>query len=276
MKAKGWKLGVFLIVLVIAPFVLMELGQLRHPYDVDTVLRYLTPSWSYPFGTDALGRDMLGRTLYAAGLSLKVVVQSVGLSFILALILGGIAGYAYGRWPDRLISWIISLLYTVPFILIVLAVFAVITPGIERAYLVIGCIGWAAPARLVRAEVMRLRKSLFILAERAFGFSESQILVRTVLPLSFLPALLSLLYFIPELIGIEVGLSFFGLGAQPPTPSLGGLIYEGLSEVYTGWWVTMIPATLLLLLMTGLYIVSSSLQADTYSVGGYGRKRTTT
>jgi peptide/nickel transport system permease protein len=202
---------------------------------------------------------MMARTLYAAGLSLKVVVQSVALSFLLALVLGGIAGYAYGHWPDHAISWIISLLYTVPFILIVVAVFAVVEPGIERAYIVIGCIGWASPARLVRAEVMQLRSSQFILAEKAYGYSEPRILLRTIIPRSFLPALLSLLYYIPELIGIEVGLSFFGLGAQPPTPSLGRLIYDGLSEIYIGWWLTMIPATFLLILLSAIYQATQKL-----------------
>jgi ABC-type dipeptide/oligopeptide/nickel transport system permease subunit len=253
MKVRYWQLGGFLAALFVAPFLLMALGQYRHPYDVNTVVRYLAPSWNYPFGTDALGRDMLARTLYATGLSLQVVTQSVAVSFVLALLLGGISGYAAGMWPDHLISWVISLLYTIPFFLIVMAVFAVLAPGIEGAYLVIGCIGWAAPARLVRAEVIRLRGSPFILAERTFGYPEWRILFRTVLPLSFLPAFLSLLYFVPELIGVEVGLSFFGLGAQPPTPSLGRLIYDGLSDFYTGWHLTFIPATMLLILMGILY-----------------------
>ena len=119
------------------------------------------------------------------------------------------------------VRWIIALLFTVPFILIVVAVFAVIEPGITRAYIAIGCIGWAAPARIVRTEVMRVRSSQFVLAERAAGFSRTRILLRSVLPVCALPGLVSLLYFTPELIGIEVGLSFFGLGAAPPTPTLG-------------------------------------------------------
>lgn len=259
MLQNSWKIFLFLAILGLLPLLLMGVGAEMDPYVIKTVYRYTSPSWGHPFGTDALGRDMLARTLYATGLSLKVVIQSVAVSFFLAICLGGIAGYTHNRWPDHAISWIISLLYTIPFILIVVAVFAVIEPGIERAYIVIGFIGWAAPARLVRAEVMQLRSSPFILAEKAFGFSNAQILRRSILPLSFLPAMLSLLYFIPELIGIEVGLSFFGLGAQPPVPSLGRLIYDGLSEIYTGWWMTVIPATVLLLLMSVIYQVTQRL-----------------
>jgi len=231
----------------------MFIGMEYDPYTINTNNVYTSPNWQYIFGTDALGRNMFARVFYAAGLSLKVVFQSIMLSFVISVILGGVAGYTHERWPDKFISWIVALLYTIPFILIVVAVFAVIAPGIERAYIVIGCIGWAGPARLIRTEVIQWRASPFVVAERAFGFSEVYILFRSILPLSFLPALLSLLYYIPELISVEVGLSFFGLGTQPPTPSLGRLIYEGLSEFYTGWWLTFIPALFLLLLTYGLY-----------------------
>lgn len=253
MLRRNWKLLLFLFALVIVPHMMMASGEAHDPYAIQTSRSYLAPSREHWFGTDSLGRDMLARTLYAAGLSLKVVVQSVAVSFLLSLSLGSIAGFTSGRWPDHIITWLISLLYTVPFILIVVAVFTVIEPGIERAYIIIGCVGWAAPARLVRAEVMQVRASPFILAEKAFGFAETRILFRSILPLSFIPALFSLLYYVPELIGIEVGLSFFGLGAQPPTPSLGRLIYDGLSEVFTAWWLTFVPAAVLLIIMSGIY-----------------------
>ena len=229
-----------------APFVLMAAGEARDPFLVDTARGYLPPGVDQPFGTDALGRDLLARTLYAAGLSLWVVAQSVGISLVLALVLGGLAGYTAGRLTDRAIGWIISLVYTVPFILIVVAVLAVIEPGMERAYLVIGCIGWAAPARLVRAAVIEVRGARYVLAQRAFGFSATDIFRSTLLPRSLLPAVLSLAYFVPELIGIEVGLSFFGLGAPPPTPTLGRLIYDGLSEFQAAWWLSLAPAGVLL------------------------------
>lgn len=261
MLRRNWLILLFIASLYLTPHLLTALGDRSGPFVIDTGSRYLAPGHGHPFGTDALGRDMFARSVYAAGLSLKVVVHSVTLSFLLAVLLGGLAGYARGRWPDVIISWVISLLYTVPFILLVIAAFAFLDPGMERAYIIIGCIGWAAPARLVRAEVMRLRAAPFILAERAFGFSEWQVLYRSVLPACLPPALLSLFYYIPELIGIEVGLSFFGLGAQPPTPSLGRLIYEGLLEFYTGWWLSLIPAVVLLSLTASIYGMAHRLLA---------------
>jgi len=252
---------IFLILLNITPYFLLRLGEALDPYNINLSLAYSSPSRLLPFGTDSLGRDMFARTIYAAGLSLKVTAQAFLLAFGLALLQGGVAGYTHEKIPDKIISWIIALIYTVPFILIVAAVFAVFEPGIEKAYLAIGCLAWAAPARLVRAEVIQYRTALFVTAERALGFSEAKILLRTIIPLSFPPALISLLYFIPELISIEVGLSFFGLGAQPPTPSLGRLIYDGLSEFYTAWWVALIPSAVLLLIVSAIYITTHKLEA---------------
>ena len=235
-----------------APFALMAAGQARDPFLIDTARAYLAPALDQPFGTDGLGRDLLARTLYAAGLSLKVVAQSVAVSLALALALGGAAGYTAGHLTDRVISWIISLVYTVPFILIVVAVLTVIEPSIQRAYLTIGCIGWAAPARLVRAAVIEVRGARYVLAYRAFGFSATEVFTTALLPRSLIPAVLSLAYFVPELIGIEVGLSFFGLGAPPPTPTLGRLIYDGLSEFQTAWWLSVAPAGVLLGMTTSV------------------------
>jgi len=260
-------LWIFLLLLIIVPYGLLMLGEALEPYSIDTALAHQPPSTEFPFGTDALGRDMFARIIYATGLSLSVTAQALFIAFALAVILGGIAGYMHNRLPDQIISWVIALIYIVPFILFVVAVFAVFEPGIERAYIAIGCLGWVAPARLIRAEVIQIRTSLFVVAEKAFGYSERQILFRSIIPLSLMPALLSLLYFIPELIGVEVGLSFFGLGAQPPTPSLGRLIYEGLSQIYTGWWLPLIPSGVLLIVVSTIYAATHKLGKATR----YGR-----
>ena len=254
---------IFLLLLVTVPFGLLTFGETLDPFSISTNLAYQSPSETTPFGTDALGRNMLARTIYATGLSLKVTVHALFIAFGLAVLFGGVAGYTHGKIMDRIISWVIALIYTVPFILIVVAVFAVLEPGIERAYIVIGCLGWVAPARLIRAEVIQYRTALFVTAERALGYSPMHILFRSIIPLSFLPALLSLLYFIPELIGVEVGLSFFGLGAQPPIPSLGRLIYDGLSDFYTGWWLSLIPSGVLLIVVGTIYAVTHKIGAVT-------------
>ncbi|NQU63956.1 MAG: ABC transporter permease [SAR324 cluster bacterium] len=251
---------IFLVVLFAIPFGLLQVGEFLEPYQINTSRIHQPPDSSQLFGTDSLGRDLFARTVYALGLSLKVSMSAFLTALTLAIGLGGIAGYFHGRLADHLISWLIALIYTVPFILIVAAVFAVFEPGLEKAYLAIGCLAWAAPARLVRAEVIQYRTSLFVTAERAFGFSEFQILFHSIIPLSFPPALISLLYFIPELISVEVGLSFFGFGAQPPEPSLGRLIYDGLSQFYSAWWMSLLPSAVLLIVVSTVYLMTHKLE----------------
>lgn len=258
-------LGGLLGFAVVFPILCTQLGGMLDPYTANPSLQYAPPSWNAPFGRDSLGRDMLARTLYATGLSLLVVLLSVAVSFVLSLLLGATAGYFHHQWPDAIISWMISLLYTVPPILIVIAVMTVIGPGLEKAFLVIGCVGWAAPARLVRAEVMRLRQSGFVLASRSLGFSDLYIMTRETLLPSFMPGLLALLYYIPELVSLEIGLTFFGVGVDPPTPSLGRLIYQGATNMYAGWWL-LIPAVFLLFLMAGLYVAVNQLSSGSTSV----------
>jgi len=257
-------LGGLLALAVAVAFLSIQGGQALDPYSTHPALQYAPPSlesFGAIFGRDALGRSVFARTMYATGLSLQVVLMSVGVSFILSLLLGATAGYFHHEWPDAIISWLISLLYTVPPILIVIAVMTVLGSGLTKAFLVIGFVGWAAPARLIRAEVMRLRRSGFVLASRSLGFSDPWILTKEVLLPSFMPGLLALLYYIPELVSLEVGLSFFGIGADPPTPSLGRLIYQGATNVYAGGWWLLIPAMVLLVLMAGIYAAANQLSS---------------
>ena len=248
-----------LVLLAVLPRGLLGVATTIDPWEIHTDQAYQQPSQARWFGTDNLGRDVSARTMYATGLTFNAVFQSVAVSFVLALLLGGIAGLTSGKWPDAIISWIISLLYTVPFVLIAVAVAAVIQPDIGSTYLLIGLIGWAAPARLFRAEVMQLRESRFIIAQRALGISPMSIFLRSILPLAVIPPFLSILYFLPELVSIDVGLSFFGLGAQPPVPTLGRLIYDGSAGIRIAWWITALPATFMLIIFALLYQIPGKL-----------------
>lgn len=244
---------VLLLLFGLLPFGLIRSGERSDPYHVDVAKRYQPPSLTHPFGTDDLGRNMLARTLLATGISLSVVGRALLVAFVLAVLLGGIAGLYRGRLPDHTISYLIALLHTVPFILIAVALAAVLQASIGSIYLIIGCIAWAAPARLVRAEVMRLREARFVRSQRAFGLSPTSIFCKSILPLTVLPPFISLLYLTPELVGIDVGLSYFGLGAQPPTPTVGRLIYEGINTFRSAWWLVVMPSAVLMLCILALY-----------------------
>jgi ABC-type dipeptide/oligopeptide/nickel transport system permease subunit len=231
------------------PEVLQPIGMGLHPYRIEIARRLCPPSGQRWFGTDSLGRDLLARSLTATAISLRVVGRAMAIAYSLALLLGGIAGYWSARWPDKVVSYVVALLHTVPFILLVVATATVFGGGLNAIYLTIGFIMWAAPARLVRAEVMQLRMAPFVRTQRAMGFGFASILRRSILPLSFGPPLVALLYLSPEIMGLDVGLSYFGLGAQPPIPTVGRLIFEGASNYSGGWWLPTLPALVLILIV---------------------------
>jgi len=254
MKRKLIILGVFLVIaLGLMPELLMRIGGGRDAFTTEVANRLQPPSLNNLFGTDSLGRDHFARTMLATGLSLKVTGRAFVLSFALALLLGSVAGLSKGRWPDHVISYIISLIHTVPFILLAVALAAVFRANLEMIYLIVGGIAWAPPARIVRAEVARMREARFVVAQKAYGISSFSIFYRSILPSIVLPPFISLLYLLPELVGLDVGLSYFGLGAQPPTPTLGRLIFDGLGHLRTAWWISLLPAIVLVSFFVILY-----------------------
>ena len=234
-------LTVIVTILAGVPLLLLLLVPREAAMQVDVDKRFSAPSADAILGTDHLGRDVATRLAYGTGLSLRAAAVSLTVALSLALILGALSG---GR-PHSLASFVIdstaSLLLVVPFFLLAVAAAAVLEPGLETTYLLVGLTIWPAPARLVRAEVTQLRRSRFVLAEQAFGFGQLEILRRSYLPLTLLPPLLSLTLMMPELLAVDVGLSFFGLGAQPSTPTLGRLVFQGLMDARQAWWTAAFP-----------------------------------
>lgn len=244
-----------ILALAIVPEMLGWLSDHQKVYEIDLSNRLSTPSLAQPFGSDSLGRDHLTRTLLATGLSLKVAGRAFLLAFILAVVLGSVAGLFKDLWPDRILSYLIALIHTVPFILLAVALAAVLQADLETIYLIVGGIAWAPPARIVRAQVGKLRDARYVVAQKAFGFHPLTIFWRSILPAVILPPFITLIYLLPELIGLDVGLSYFGLGAQPPTPTLGRLIFDGLTYLRTAWWISLMPTIVLVGFFLILYAV---------------------
>ena len=242
-----------LLGLAILSALAIAVGHYLDPLAIDASHRYRPPDLTYWLGTDGLGRDLLARTIFAVGLSFKVVLYAVLVAGTLSFLLGGIAGYYAHGWIDHLIAWMIALLTSIPFFIWVVALFAVVPADLETIYLAIGMLAWAGPARTVREVVVQLRRAPYVLAGRAFGFPAYRVMLQSFLALAMPPVFFSLVYAIPELVAAEVGLSFFGLGAQPPTPTLGRMVYEGLSEWSVAWWVALLPSAVFAIILSGIY-----------------------
>jgi len=203
------------------------------------------PSKAHPLGTDQLGRDVLSRMLYGARVSLAVGFVSVGIATLIGIALGAAAGY-HGGTIDALVMRLVDLMLVFPRFFLLLAVLAFLRPSIWTIMVVIGLTGWMSVARLVRAEFLSLREREFVLSSQSIGASAFRIIWRHILPNAMAPVLVAMTLGIPAAILTESGLSFLGLGVQPPHASWGNILNEGKDAIEIGWWLSVYPGVAIL------------------------------
>lgn len=219
----------------------------QDPLAIDLNSKLAEPSQQHLLGTDELGRDVFSRVLNGFSTTMRVSILAMLVSLIVGVCLGGIAGYLYGTWVDLIFNWVVSLIFSLPFLLIMASVMSIIRPNIVNAYIILSCIIWVGPARITRAEVIKTKNLSYILAARAFGIPEWRILLLMIMPATAESSFTFSISYLPEIIGLEAGLSFLGLGVQPPYPGLGKMIFDGLNYIYSSWWLVFSPAMALFL-----------------------------
>jgi peptide/nickel transport system permease protein len=251
--ALAWLLGL-LIFTATAP---LYLSQSAEHMDFSKVLE--APSFQHLFGTDALGRDLLSRVLLGARVSLSVGVMAVGLALAVGVLLGALAGY-YGGWCDRLLMALVDIMLCFPAFFLILAVIAVLGPNILNIMVIIGLTGWMGTARLVRAEILSLKEREFILASRALGAPGRWIIWRHLVPNSMGPVIVNAILGVSSAILIETGLSFLGIGVQPPTPSWGNILLDGKAALGVAWWLTFFPGIMIFLTVLSANVLGETLR----------------
>ncbi len=203
------------------------------------------PSSVHPLGTDQLGRDVLSRMLYGARVSLAVGFVSVGIASLIGIVLGATAGY-HGGVVDATIMRLVDLMLVFPRFFLLLAVLAFLRPSIWTIMAVIGLTGWMGVARLVRAEFLALKEREFVIWSQSIGASAFRIIWRHILPNAMAPVLVAMTLGIPAAILTESGLSFLGLGVQPPHATWGNILNEGKDAIEIGWWLSLYPGVAIL------------------------------
>jgi peptide/nickel transport system permease protein len=203
------------------------------------------PSKAHPLGTDQLGRDVLSRMLYGARVSLAVGFVSVGIATMIGIALGAAAGY-HGGTIDALVMRLVDLMLVFPRLFLLLAVLAFLRPSIWTIMAVIGLTGWMSVARLVRAEFLSLKEREFVLWSQSIGASSFRTIWRHILPNAIGPVLVAMTLGIPAAILTESGLSFLGLGVQPPHATWGNILNEGKDAIEIGWWLSAYPGLAIL------------------------------
>ena len=236
----GIVVGILVVLAVLAP--------LLAPWDPnkpDTRRILAGPSASHWLGTDQLGRDVLSRVLYGARISLAVGFISVGIAAVIGIILGSAAGY-HGGLADAVIMRLVDLMLVFPRFFLLLAVLAFLQPSIWTIMAVIGVTGWMGVARLVRAEFLTLKEREFVIWSESVGASASRVIFRHILPNAMAPVLVAMTLGIPAAILTESGLSFLGLGVQPPYATWGNILNDGKDSIEIAWWMTVYPGLAIL------------------------------
>jgi peptide/nickel transport system permease protein len=223
-------------------------------------LKNARPSWAHPFGTDAYSRDVLARVLCGARISLAVATLSVVLSTTLGTAYGLIAGFVGGRLDNAMMR-LLDAFMSIPRILLLVAVLTLWRPALAGLIVVIGATGWFAVSRLVRADTVTARHTDYVDAARALGASDSRIMWRHVLPNISAVVIVTSALAVGNVIALEAGLSYLGIGAQPPTPSWGAIFFDGMDEALAGnWWVILFPGLAIVVTVLAFNLLGDALR----------------
>jgi peptide/nickel transport system permease protein len=255
-----FSIGLAIVLLVVLVALLAPLLPLRDPNITAPARRLGGPGANaFILGTDQLGRDLLSRLIWGARVSIAVAVVAASLAFVVGGSVGLIAGY-YGGAVDNLLMRLIDILMAFPYVLLAIAVVAALGPGLVNALIAIAIVNISFYARGVRAAVLVIRRMAFVDAARAIGASDLHLLVREVFPSVAPPLLVFVTLNIGALVVETAGLSFIGLGAQPPTADWGTMLADGRQFMMTAPHVALIPGVAVLALVWGLNMVGDGLR----------------
>ncbi len=250
---------VFTLICTLMPVVIERVFEL----DVNSTSipnRFRQPGEAgYLLGSDQLGRDQLLRLIYGGRVSLTIAYLASILTVFIGITLGLLAGY-YGRGIDDAISWAINTLSAIPPLFLLLIASAVWEPSTEVLVVVLAALGWVGTSRLVRGEVLSLKERDYVLAARALGASDLRILISHILPNVFSIVMVTMTIIAGNLILIESGLSYLGVGIQPPTPTWGNMLTDSRSYFVTGVHLVFTPGILIMITVLCFYLVGDGLR----------------
>ncbi len=249
--------GIFLLILfaaIFAPWIVPY-----DPYRVDPIVRLQPPSLAHLFGTDALGRDIFSRIVYGTRLFVLICAIAASIAASIGVTLGLLAGSG-PAWLDMLIMRLIDVLLAFPYILLVLAVIAILGPSLWTAMVAVGIAGIPGYARLVRAEVLSVRALEYVEAMRAAGAGVWRIRLGTILPNVVSPLIVYGTFATPLAVLAAAALSFLGLGAQPPAAEWGAMLVNARTLMFTAWWTVAAPGMAIFVAILSLNLLGNALR----------------
>ncbi len=268
--ARAWRdfqenrLAVFGLYVMFALYLATLLGAYLTPYEPNLIqdiaaTRHLPPSLDHWMGTDKFGRDVFTRALYGARISLSIGFIAVAISVTLGTAIGAVSGY-FGGWVDTVLMRLVDVLISFPRLVLLIAVIALFEPSIFLVVVVLGLTLWPSTARIVRGEVLSLREREFIQAAYALGLSAPRIILRHIVPNVMGPVIVAATLGLGNIILIEAGLSFLGMGVQPPNASWGNMIEDGREYLVQAWWAATFPGLAIVVTVVAFNLIGDGLR----------------
>ncbi len=266
-RRSGWLglLGATLLVVLVLLAIFGPWLDLPDPTRTNLRARMVAPtlSWmslgAHPLGTDQLGRDILSRIVAGSRVTLMVAGAAVVLGGVLGTLLGLVSGYFRG-WVDRILMRLVDIQLALPLMLLALMVVAALGPSLRNLVGVLALVSWVRYARIVRGQVLAVREREFVQSARAIGASHARIILRHILPNVLTPALVVATLELARVIVLEAGLSFLGLGIQPPDPSWGRMLADGRTYISSAWWIITFPGLALMLTVLAVNLLGDWLR----------------
>lgn len=258
-KSKVATVGLVIIIILLASAVLAPLITPYGPTDGNLVDRIQAPSNVHYLGTDSQGRDIYSRIIYGSRISIQIGVISVGIALIIGTIMGAVAGY-YGGKVDAILMRLVDIMLAFPSILLAIAIMAVLGPSLNNAMIAIGIVNIPTFARIVRSSVLSVKAVEFVEAARALGAKDARIIFVHILPNCLAPIIVQATMGIGSAILEAAGLSFLGLGAQPPTPEWGAMLSDARQFITTAPWVAFFPGIAIMFTVLGFNLLGDGLR----------------
>lgn len=253
--------GAVIVILIMLTAVCAPWLASREPNHVDLMLAREGPSSGHLLGSDLVGRDVLSRLIYGARVSLSVGLGAVAIYVMIGMVLGCVAGY-FGGWVDMLVSRLIDAVLSFPVLMLILVIVGVLGPSLFNIILVLGLLGWPEVARIVRGQTLAVREELYVLSSEAAGAGSRRIIMKDILPNITSPLIVNATFGVARAILIEAGLSFLGMGVQPPTASWGNMLNDAqsLSILETMPWMWVPPGLMIFIATISINFVGDGLR----------------
>lgn len=249
-------LGIVGTALVMALFPTLFATHDPGKFDYSAILQ--APSGAHWFGTDNFGRDVYSRVVHGARIDLQIALFTTLFPFVFGTVAGALTGY-FGRWLDAIFGRIVDVVMVFPFLILVIAIVAMLGPGLKNMYIAVSIVGWVYYARLVRGETIVQKRSDYVNAARVMGYSPTRVVFRHIFPNAVTPAIV---YWMTDMsLGILLGasLGYLGLGAQPPTAEWGVMVADGKNFMTTAPWISTFPGIVLTAVGVGFSLVGDGL-----------------